>query len=39
MRQVVCAATSKEIRLGSTGQSWPAFDLGETSVERFGAPY
>ena len=39
MRQVVCAATSKEIRLGSTGQSWPAFDLGETSVERFGAPF
>ena len=39
MRQVVCAATSKEIRLGTTGQSWPTFDLGETSVERFGAPY
>jgi salicylate hydroxylase len=39
MLQVVCAATSKEIRLGTTGQSWPAFDLGDTSVERFGAPY
>jgi salicylate hydroxylase len=39
MRQVVCEATSKEFRLGTTGQSWPAFDLGETSVERFGAPY
>jgi salicylate hydroxylase len=39
MQQVVCAATSKEIRLGTTGQSWPAFDLGPTSVERFGAPY
>src|ERR1700749_5204767 len=39
MQQVVCAATSKEIRLGTTGQSWPTFDLGETSVERFGAPY
>jgi salicylate hydroxylase len=39
MQKVVCAATSKEIRLGSTGQSWPTFDLGETSVERFGAPY
>src|SRR4051794_33239223 len=37
MQQVVCAATSKEIRLGSTGQCWPTFDLGETSVERFGA--
>ena len=39
MKQVVCAATGKEIRLGSTGQAWPVFDLGETSVERFGAPY
>ncbi|HEY8287988.1 MAG TPA: FAD-dependent monooxygenase, partial [Acetobacteraceae bacterium] len=39
MQGVVCAATAKEIRLGSTGQSWNTFDLGETSVERFGAPY
>jgi salicylate hydroxylase len=39
MQQVVCAATSKEIRLGTTGQCWPTFDLGESSVERFGAPY
>ena len=39
MQQVVCAATGKEIRLGTTGQSWPTFDLGEASVERFGAPY
>ena len=39
MLRVVCAATAKEIRLGSTGQSWNIFDLGETSVERFGAPY
>ncbi len=39
MHQVVCAATGKEVRLGTTGQSWSTFDLGETSVERFGAPY
>jgi len=39
MRQVVCEAVGKEIRLGSTGQSWRTFDLGEASVERFGAPY
>jgi salicylate hydroxylase len=39
MEHVVCAAAGKEIRLGSTGQTWPTFDLGETSVERFGAPY
>jgi hypothetical protein len=28
MKQVVCAATGKELRLGSTGQSWQTFDLG-----------
>jgi salicylate hydroxylase len=39
MRDVVCEAAGKEIRLGSTGQTWRTFDLGETSVERFGAPY
>ena len=39
MQHVVCAATGKEMRLGTTGQSWPTFDLGEASVERFGAPY
>ena len=39
MRQVVCEAAGKEIRLGSTGQSWQTFDLGQSSVQRFGAPY
>lgn len=39
MRGIVCEAVAKEIRLGRTGQSWPIFDLGETSVSRFGAPY
>jgi salicylate hydroxylase len=39
MLRVVCAATMKEIRLGTTGQSWPTFDLGANSAERFGAPY
>lgn len=39
MLRVVCAAASKEMRLWSTGQAWPTFDLGETSVARFGAPY
>jgi salicylate hydroxylase len=39
MRDVICAATLKEVRLGTTGQSWPIFDPSETSVERFGAPY
>jgi salicylate hydroxylase len=39
MERVVCAATAKEMRLGTTGQSWQVFDLGDSSVERFGAPY
>ncbi len=39
MQQVVCAAAGKEIRLGTTGQCWPVSDLGDTSVQRFGAPY
>lgn len=29
----------KEIRLWSTGQTWPLFDLGAESVERYGFPY
>ncbi len=29
----------KEIRLWNTGQTWKLFDLGATSVERYGYPY
>jgi len=39
MERVVCAAVAKEMRLGTTGQAWRVFDLGDTSVQRFGAPY
>jgi salicylate hydroxylase len=39
MLGVVVAAAEKEMRLGSTGQAWRIYDLGPTSVERFGAPY
>jgi salicylate hydroxylase len=39
MKEIVCPAVAKDVRLGTTGQSWKTFDLGETSVERFGAPY
>jgi salicylate hydroxylase len=39
MQQIVCEPAGKEIRLWSTGQTWPLFDLGETSVARYGAPY
>jgi salicylate hydroxylase len=36
---VACVPEGKEIRLFSTGQTWKLFDLGDTSVERYGAPY
>src|SRR5665213_2226063 len=39
MEAVVCVPLGREFRLWSTGQRWRSFDLGETSVERFGAPY
>jgi salicylate hydroxylase len=39
MRRIVCPAAGKEIRLWSTGQIWPLFDLGDSAVERYGAPY
>lgn len=39
LEAVVCPAAGKEIRLWSTGQTWKLFDLGETAVARYGAPY
>ncbi len=36
---VLCEAAAKEVRMWDTGQKWPLFDLGQDSVERFGAPY
>ena len=39
MERIVCEPAGKEIRLWSTGQTWKLFDLGETSVARYGAPY
>ncbi len=32
-------ASGKEIRLWSTGQAWPLFDLGAESVRQYGFPY
>jgi len=29
----------KEVRLWNTGETWPLFDLGAVSVERYGFPY
>jgi salicylate hydroxylase len=37
--QIACVPTGKQIRLWSTGQTWKLFDLGATSVERYGFPY
>ena len=34
-----CQAAGKEIRLWSTGETWPLFDLGEVSVREYGFPY
>ena len=39
MLKVVCVPMGREFRLWSTGQAWMPFDVGEESVQRFGAPY
>lgn len=39
LERVVCPAAGKEIRLWNTGENWNLFDLGESAVERYGAPY
>ena len=39
MAAVACVAAAKEVRLGSTGQRWPLFNLGDDALARFGAPY
>lgn len=39
LRENAVEPTGKEIRLWSTGQTWPLFDLGASCVERYGYPY
>jgi len=39
LRQVYSIPSGKEVRLWNSGQTWKLFDLGEASVERYGAPY
>jgi salicylate hydroxylase len=39
MERVVCLPFGREFRHWNTGQAWRSFDLGETSVKRFGAPH
>lgn len=34
-----CEAAGKQIRLWSTGETWPLFDLGAESVRQYGFPY
>jgi len=34
-----CIAAGREVRMWSTGETWPVFDLGMKSVERYGFPY
>lgn len=36
---IACETTGKEVRLWNTGQTWPLFDLGAVSRERYGYPY
>ena len=39
VEQISCVPEGKEVRLFNTGQTWKLFDLGEASVEKYGAPY
>ena len=39
LQKLACEPQEKEIRLWSTGQAWKLFDVGPTSVARFGFPY
>jgi salicylate hydroxylase len=34
-----CETEGKEIRLWNSGETWKLFDLGRSSVERYGYPY
>lgn len=39
LRRQACEPSEKEVRLWSSGQAWKLFDVGPTSVARFGFPY
>jgi len=39
LERVASPAAGKRIRLWNTGQTWPLFDLGAQSVQRYGYPY
>jgi salicylate hydroxylase len=39
VKALACEPTGKQIRLWSTGDTWKLFDLGASSVARYGYPY
>lgn len=39
LKSVACEPDAKSIRLWSTGQTWPLFDLGKDCLTRYGFPY
>src|SRR5437762_11486131 len=39
LKALSCEASSKEVRLWNTGETWKLFDLGPVSIERYGFPY
>lgn len=39
LMDVAAVPTGKQVRLWNTGQSWKLFDLGETALREYGAPY
>lgn len=39
IRSLSWEPNGKELRLWNTGETWPMFDLGAESVERYGFPY
>ncbi|HEY4370372.1 MAG TPA: FAD-dependent monooxygenase [Burkholderiales bacterium] len=39
LARYACEPQEKEVRLWNTGQLWKLFDVGPTSVARFGFPY
>jgi salicylate hydroxylase len=39
LRKVAVEAEAKEIRLWSSGETWPLFDLGASAMAEYGFPY
>src|SRR5689334_12289233 len=39
LMDIAWGPAGKEVRLWNTGETWPLFDLGLVSVQRYGFPY